>query len=173
MYDNKEISDQVLLDVVDCVRKLLPCKQCKMHFTQQLRLFDVMAAIQSNSTFEWSYYLHGAVNKQLGKSSTPPISLQDCLAYYRIPNITSLWYAMFIVLAPMLQKLSTSKQFLLQRFFSSLNFLFFYWRGPIPLFLRKKDALSWVSVQAKRFVPLAHYMQMRKIAKSSCKECNR
>ncbi len=49
---------------------ILPCEECRVHYSQNLNKQELMIALESNENlFRWTYDLHNKVNMQMNKSS--------------------------------------------------------------------------------------------------------
>jgi len=79
-YTPSKINSNSYIALIGGMINLLPCNDCKDHFKALLKRYPLSKYLHSNEAlFNWSYVVHDAVNKRLGKVSP---SLKDVRAYY-------------------------------------------------------------------------------------------
>ena len=55
---------------ISSLTKLLPCKDCQKHLKENLQKYPIDYYLDNNDNlFFWTYLLHDAVNKSVGKKS--------------------------------------------------------------------------------------------------------
>lgn len=71
---NPQIDKEKYYDFFSNLGYILPCEECRIHYSQNLNKQELLAALSSNENlFRWVYDLHNKVNKQIGipESSWP------------------------------------------------------------------------------------------------------
>ena len=180
MFDKEHIPMQVVLDVIETLRWLLPCERCKAHFHMHLMKRDIHTIVMMKKNgdkypvFKWSYDLHCDVSRQLEKSQPPP-SFESILAQYldeKTIRVNSIWFCMFVILAPISRIVAVPTQFILQRYYGAINFILTYWvTGPIPTFRKKTGFVRWLSSRAKHYLMFEEFVRLRKLTNVPCKNC--
>jgi hypothetical protein len=68
---NPQIDKQKYFDFFSNLGSILPCEECRIHYSQNLNKQELIIALETNENlFKWVYDLHNKVNKQIGVSES-------------------------------------------------------------------------------------------------------